>query len=84
MADRGDNSKIRLVHGLYKPATLDVHAGHAWVEIDEDIIFDGVLQRFYDKSGYFDYYNAIEERKYNCKEMYKKGLDHGGHYGPWH
>lgn len=82
MADHDDN--IQLVHGLYKPVALDVHSGHAWVEIDGKFIFDGVLQSFYDKTGYFNYYEAIEEQRYTQKEMYQKGLEHGGHYGPWH
>jgi hypothetical protein len=26
---------------------------HGWVEIDDRVVFDGVMQQFYDKSGYY-------------------------------
>ena len=47
MSDFGGRTTndIRLVHGTYQRG-LD----HAWVEIGEDIVFDGVVQRFYDLS----------------------------------
>jgi LmbE family N-acetylglucosaminyl deacetylase len=27
---------------------------HGWVEIDDRVVFDGVMQQFYDKAGYYD------------------------------
>jgi len=76
--------KVVLVHGLYKPPKLNRYAGHAWIEINGNVIFDGVLQRFYKKTDYIKYYEAIEEMRYTKKEMFSTGLKNGGHYGPWH
>ena len=39
-----------LVHG---ESVNGVHGPHAWVELPGDILFDGVLQRFYDLSQYY-------------------------------
>lgn len=83
VADKRDLNEIKLVHGLYKPETIKNHCGHAWVEIPDGIIFDGVMQRFYRKEGYYKYYQAIKQNEYNRSEMYKEGFKCGGHYGPW-
>ena len=84
MADKGKLEGLILVHGQYKPFSLEKHADHAWVEINNEIVFDGVLQRFYDKEGYYKYYEAIKEREYDHKEMYQTGRKNGGNFGPWH
>ncbi|MBL8797207.1 MAG: hypothetical protein JNM56_25115 [Planctomycetia bacterium] len=41
---------ILLVHGT---SSLGGGDDHAWVELSDDIVFDGVLQRFYKKSSYY-------------------------------
>lgn len=75
---------IKLVHGLYKPSFVDIHSGHAWIELPGEIIFDGVLQRFYEKKGYYTFYGIIKQVEYEPKEIRKIGLQAGGTYGPWH
>lgn len=75
---------IKLVHGLYKPSFIKNHSGHAWVELPGEIVFDGVLQRFYSKDGYYNFYQIVKQKEYNHKEMYQFGHEHGGNYGPWH
>ena len=40
---------VYLVHGEYM-----LQQDHGWVELDEDIVFDGVRQRFYEKAAYYE------------------------------
>ncbi|WP_191090666.1 hypothetical protein [Niallia endozanthoxylica] len=84
VANKANIEGIRLVHGLYKPSSFDNHCDHAWVELPDGTIFDGVLQRFYEKEGYYNYYQIIKNKEYNHTEMYKIGLKHGGTFGPWY
>lgn len=30
-----------------------LNQNHGWVEIDDSVVFDGVMQQFYDKAGYY-------------------------------
>lgn len=84
VSDKGHLGGIVLVHGLYQPnPSNDSEGGHAWVEINDSIVFDGVLQRFYDKGAYYEYYKAVKQQVYDRSEIYKVGLKHGGTYGPW-
>ena len=81
--DKGEVAGVRLVHGLYRPFTLDQHCGHAWVELPDKIVFDGVLQRFYQKESYYNYYEIIKEVEYKPSEMYSISIPFGT-YGPWY
>jgi hypothetical protein len=74
---------IKLVHGVYKPSFMEEHVGHAWVKLPNEIIFDGVLQRFYQREPYYNYYQCVKYNEYNGKEMYKLGYEDGGTFGPW-
>lgn len=75
-----------LVHGMYFPWGVPEnkfsYVDHAWVELPGDIVFDGVLQRFYRKMDYYKYYNAIKVYEYAYDEAIKKALDDNT-YGPW-
>lgn len=84
VSDKRDLEDIRLVHGLYKPYGVNKHYGHGWVELPDDIVFDGVLQRFYEKEGYYQYYEIIKQVEYQPSEIHPIGLKNGGTYGPWH
>lgn len=61
--------KTVLVHGTCK-TPLSTY-GHAWVEIEGNIIFDGVLQRFYDKEGYYKQRGARKEAEYSYLDAYE-------------
>lgn len=74
---------VMLVHGKYRSPAMDMPSNHAWVELPGEIIFDGVLQRFYDKEKYAAYYDIQEENRYTPSEMYRIGRLNNGHYGPW-
>lgn len=45
--------------------------GHAWVEIENSIVFDGVLQRFYDKDTYYRYYNVGKTFKFPPNKIHE-------------
>lgn len=83
LADSDYPADMTLVHGKYKPSIINLYAGHAWVVINENIVFDGVLQAFYKKDKYYEFYEIIEDNRYTKSEMFHKGLENGGHYGPW-
>ncbi|KON67382.1 hypothetical protein AKG34_21425 [Peribacillus butanolivorans] len=82
--DKSDLEDIRLVHGLYLSYGINNHCGHGWVELPNDIVFDGVLQRFYEKEGYYQYYEIIKQVEYQPSEIHQIGFKNGGTYGPWH
>jgi hypothetical protein len=80
-----------LVHGVY--AKLDgLPAGlpHAWVEIGEDIVFDGVLQRFFPRQGYYEILHAEAHYKYDpgAATLLAHAIPHSDKgappYGEWH
>jgi hypothetical protein len=50
---------LTLVHGAAQLACIMI--GHAWVEIKDTIVFDGVLQSFYTKDGY---YKTLKAKKF--------------------
>lgn len=83
LEDKEVAKTIRLIHGLYRPFSLDNHCGHAWVELPGDIVFDGVLQRFYLKDAYYKYYEIIKLNEYTVDEACQVGHEFGGTYGPW-
>lgn len=74
---------VKLVHGLYKPYSIESHSGHAWTELPRGIIFDGVLQGFYKKEDYYNYYQIIKLNEYTAKDLWSIGRKSGGNFGPW-
>jgi hypothetical protein len=79
------NDQVWLVHGEYGLST-----GHAWVELPGDAVFDGVLQRFYEKRGYYEIHSASPWYKYSPLAASVIGLsmpkDSSGKWrcGAWH
>lgn len=70
---------VRLVHGHYGDM---VHMGHAWVELPGNIVFDGVVKRFYDKAGYYKVMDVSKDEEYSPKEAAELMLRYK-HWGPW-
>ncbi len=65
----GVKEEVKIVHGSFNPIKKEyVWGEHSWVELPGNIIFDGVMQRFYDKNGYYSHYNCIKEAEYTVKE----------------
>lgn len=54
--------QIWVVHGEY-----GYSLGHAWVELPRDVLFDPVLQRFYEKLAYYAIQMASPRYKYSAQ-----------------
>lgn len=69
-----------LVHGTVsgRGGTMD----HAWVVINDAIVFDGAQQQFYDKDDYYAAFSAKEAKRYSPTDM-KKAMLKAKHWGPW-
>lgn len=53
-----------LVQGLYTKWSIP----HSWVELPGDIVFDGVLQRFYNKQDYYREQKAVKVVEFTLKQ----------------
>jgi hypothetical protein len=42
------------IHYVVGEAYVGGHGLHAWVELPNDVVFDGVMQRFYRRAAYYD------------------------------
>ena len=69
---------MRLVQGVN-----NLFGEHAWVELPNNIVFDGVLQRFYAQDRYYSTTSARKEAEYTWEAATSKYMISGGH-GPWH
>ncbi len=78
------NENIKLVHGTveFLPG-MPLEFAHAWAELPGNIVFDGIVQRFYDKTDYYQKMHAVKEREYTSQDAMKMMLKKGT-YGPWH
>lgn len=56
MRENGDLPNLKYVEGLYTESELN----HSWIEIDDRIVFDGTMQRFYDKEKYYQMKQAVK------------------------
>ena len=72
---------IALVHGVCRAGSLQW--GHAWVELPDSLVFDGVRQQFYDRDGYHRVTQTTVEATYSQEAMVER-LRAAEHYGPWH
>ena len=78
-----DSTLVRLVHGYYSPPDLSFATQHAWVDLGTGVVFDGVLQGFYDAAGYPKVYRTEVVAQYTVVEMVCLMNEHE-HWGPWH
>lgn len=68
--------RIRFAQGFYWPPDWPlVPIPHSWVEVTDDIIFDGVLQRFYPRDVYLQTYRAEAVLILTREQMVKKMLE---------
>ncbi|WP_088227300.1 hypothetical protein [Desulfosporosinus sp. FKB] len=69
-----------LVHGK-----INVYADidHAWVELDNEVVFDGVLQRFYKKDCYYRIKKAKKIAIWSAVNA-TVNFTRFKHYGPWY
>jgi hypothetical protein len=71
----------RLVHGTCL-ALGDIRIQHGWIELEENIVFDGVYQRFYDKEKYYLARGMIKDFEYTKQEVMNLSSEYM-HKGPW-
>jgi len=67
-----------MVQGLHS----DMGVPHSWVELPDDIVFDGVLQRFYNKDDYYRERQIIKIVEFTLKEILQK-YEETGNIGEW-
>ena len=77
-----DDVNIKMIHGGVYSIIENKFIKHAWIEINDNAVFDGVLQRFYDKEGYYKYHRAKKIKEYSFKKARMQMLRFH-HYGPW-
>lgn len=73
--------KLILVHGTCM-VLGGLPIGHGWIEIEENIIFEGVYQRFYDKEKYYEARGLIKLFEYTFAELRELSYEYK-HKGPW-
>lgn len=72
---------LELVHGTYHGSDgLDI--GHAWVEASGGYVWDGTLQRIYDRHLYYAAVEAVPLVRYGPADAAKLCREHGN-LGPW-
>lgn len=73
-----------LVHGTCR---LNDNApflyGHGWVVVSDDKVYDGTVNKFFDKDSYYETLEAVDEVEYTWDELTKILLK-AEHWGCWH
>ena len=64
-SDKEIHDRLVYVYGLW---TKSQHE-HAWIEIDGNVVYDGVLNRYYQKDGYYKHNYVTVIRKKVPKEV---------------
>jgi hypothetical protein len=59
----GDVPGVVMVDGLVNGEGGRIR--HAWVELPGGLVFDGVMQAFFDASGYYDFLDAVTVKRYS-------------------
>jgi hypothetical protein len=77
--EHGHIPEIRLVHG---ELGFTGAVPHAWVELPQDVIFDGTLQRYYRKSCYYSSLAAFTLKSYSVEAALALWTS-SGNYGTW-
>jgi hypothetical protein len=74
--DKAVAEKTVFIRGYYKELARAeddrdtmLTAGHSWVELPGEIVFDGVLKRFYEAKEYYTIKNVNKYKEYSRKEI---------------
>lgn len=73
---------IRLIHGLHDAGTGSQRGEHAWIVLDEGIVFDGETKQFYDADAFNATVRPDETHAYTAAEAARLMLK-TSHSGPW-
>jgi hypothetical protein len=79
---RRDIAGAQLVHGTVTDPGTGLVLGHAWVVLPGDVIFDGVVQRFFGRESYNRVMNARPIISLEKREAAKR-IRTERHYGAW-
>jgi hypothetical protein len=74
---------VRLIHGTVVGPGEPGRMGHAWVELPDDVVFDGVAQGFYTRESYYRVMAAKPLVSFSWTAAQRQRRQQG-HYGPWH
>ena len=80
--DHPDIDGLQLVHGVVSHAPHFLPFDHAWVELPRDVVFDGVVQRFFTGVSYYAVMAAVVLDAYSVADTQRLLAQHG-HPGPW-
>src|SRR4030088_2201506 len=61
----------RLVHGMVAHAPYFVPMAHAWVELPGEVVFDGVVQAFFNRASYYTVMAALPMDRYTGLETHQ-------------
>lgn len=84
-ADAHRNDGAVLCHGMVLFGSARQHFLHAWVEMPGDVVFDGVVQMFCSREGYYRCMGVDPSRvwRYSPAEVERLAMQ-TRHTGPWH
>lgn len=83
-----DHRGATLVHGTVSIGQAKSEDGsgvaiaHAWVELNDGFVYDGVQDRFYEKADYYAKMRAAAEQTYGGQEACEMMLERKT-FGPW-
>jgi hypothetical protein len=80
--DHPDIDGLQLVHGVVSHAPHFLPFDHAWVELPRDVVFDGVVQRFFTRVSYYVAMAAVVLDAYSVADTQRLLAQHR-HPGPW-
>ena len=61
---------------IINPSREGMTGGHAWIELPGELIFDGVLQRFYTREGYYNILKPDVKLRLTFTELNELALKH--------
>jgi hypothetical protein len=73
---------MQLVHGVISHPPHFVPLEHAWVELPGNVVFDGVVQAFFEQGSYYAVMAAVPLDRYSGPETRRLVAAHR-HPGPW-
>jgi hypothetical protein len=75
---------VVLVHGTMRSPRHRGWLRHAWVELPGDVVFDGVVQRFFTRESFYRVMGAHALIRYSWSEARRLSRTPRRPYGPWH
>lgn len=77
-----EHPDVTLVHGVVTAGDIVLVFAHAWCELPEGVVFDGVDNAFYPTPAYREHLRVGREHRYTSKQAAERLLATGW-YGGW-